>query len=489
MEYKLPEGTNSTQVKKDLIEIEKYLETRKEITHVTRTVGGTAARYNLTRSIALPSLSYGELVIDFESSKALLKNIDEIQDYLTQHYPEAYVKLKRYNLMYKKYPIEVQFAGPDPAVLHQLADSARTIMEQSGKVRLITENWEPKVPFISVDYDQEAARTIGLSRSDLSLSLMTAGGGIPVGNFYDGIYSNNIYAKLIDEHGNNIDDLQNMQVFSLMPSIAGLLNEENLARLRSGKLDKTNLLQSVIATTPLRQVTRSVDVRWEDPIVPRYNGVRQHRVQCTPEIGLETERTRKAIAAKIDQIPLPPGYTRMWMGEKQASDRSMKYLFQNFPMAIIMMVAILIMLFGDAKKPAIIFSTVPLVFVGVVATMLASGMTFTFCAIVGALGLIGMVVKNGIVLMDEIDLQLSEGKTPMEALVLAAQSRLRPVMMKASCEMCGGSGSIEPFMAAIEMIHSYSLVHDDLPGHYHGRPAFRHVHYPHLCSCTLCNVL
>ena len=311
------------------------------------------------------------------------------------------------------------------------------IMEQSGKVRLITENWEPKVPFISVDYDQEAARTIGLSRSDLSLSLMTAGGGIPVGNFYDGIYSNNIYAKLIDEHGNNIDDLQNMQVFSLMPSIAGLLNEENLARLRSGKLDKTKLLQSVIATTPLRQVTRSVDVRWEDPIVPRYNGVRQHRVQCTPEIGLETERTRKAIAAKIDQIPLPPGYTRMWMGEKQASDRSMKYLFQNFPMAIIMMVAILIMLFGDAKKPAIIFSTIPLVFVGVVATMLASGMTFTFCAIVGALGLIGMVVKNGIVLMDEIDLQLSEGKTPMDALVLAAQSRLRPVMMASLTTILG----------------------------------------------------
>jgi len=102
-----------------------------------------------------------------------------------------------------------------------------------------------------------------------------------------------------------------------------------------------------------------------------------------------------------------------------------------------MMVAILIMLFGDAKKPAIIFSTIPLVFVGVVATMLASGMTFTFCAIVGALGLIGMVVKNGIVLMDEIDLQLSEGKTPMDALVLAAQSRLRPVMMASLTTILG----------------------------------------------------
>lgn len=437
LEYKLPEGANSTRVEKDLRKIQAYLREHYPVKHITASIGGTPGRYNLVRTIATPSLAYGELIIDFESPEDLTKHLEEIQNYLTREYPQAYAKIKLYNLMFKKYPIEVQFAGPDPAVLHQLADSARAVMEESGKVRLITDNWEPKVPFISVDYDQEAARAIGLSRSDLSLSLMTAGGGIPVGNFYDGIYPNNIYVKLNDEHGNPIDDLQNMQVFSLMPSLLGLLSDENISRLRTGKVDKTRLLEGLMATTPLRQVTRSVDVRWEDPVIPRYNGVRQHRVQCTPEVGLETERTRRAIAEKIDRIPLPPGYTRKWMGEKQASDRSMKYLFQNFPMAIIMMVAILIMLFGDAKKPAIIFSTIPLVFVGVVATMLASGMTFTFCAIVGALGLIGMVVKNGIVLMDEIDLQLSEGKTPMDALVLAAQSRLRPVMMASLTTILG----------------------------------------------------
>ena len=437
LEYKLPEGANSTRVEKDLRKIQAYLREHYPVKHITASIGGTPGRYNLVRTIATPSLAYGELIIDFESPEDLTNHLEEIQDYLTREYPQAYAKIKLYNLMFKKYPIEVQFAGPDPAVLHQLADSARAVMEESGKVRLITDNWEPKVPFISVDYDQEAARAIGLSRSDLSLSLMTAGGGIPVGNFYDGIYPNNIYVKLNDEHGNPIDDLQNMQVFSLMPSLLGLLSDENISRLRTGKVDKTRLLEGLMATTPLRQVTRSVDVRWEDPVIPRYNGVRQHRVQCTPEVGLETERTRRAIAEKIDRIPLPPGYTRKWMGEKQASDRSMKYLFQNFPMAIIMMVAILIMLFGDAKKPAIIFSTIPLVFVGVVATMLASGMTFTFCAIVGALGLIGMVVKNGIVLMDEIDLQLSEGKTPMDALVLAAQSRLRPVMMASLTTILG----------------------------------------------------
>ena len=166
-------------VEKDLQSIEASLHTRPEVTHVTASIGGTPGRYNLVRTVSTPSLSYGELIIDFTSAEDLDKNIDDIQQYLTAHYPGAYVKVKKYNLMFKKYPIELQFQGPDPAVLHALADSARNIMEHSGKVHLITTDWEPKVPVINVDYDQESARRIGLSRSDLSLSLMTAGRAVP----------------------------------------------------------------------------------------------------------------------------------------------------------------------------------------------------------------------------------------------------------------------------------------------------------------------
>ena len=174
MEYKLPEGNNSTRVARDLREIESYLKTRKEITHVTASVGGTPGRYNLVRSIANPSLSYGELIIDFTSPDDLVENMDEIQEYLTRRYPDAYINLKRYNLMFKKYPIEAQFMGPDPAVLHRLADSARYIMEHTPEVRLITTDWEPQIPVLSIEYDQAAARALGLSRNDVSMSLLSA---------------------------------------------------------------------------------------------------------------------------------------------------------------------------------------------------------------------------------------------------------------------------------------------------------------------------
>ena len=172
----------------------------------------TSGRYNLVRSVANPSLAYGELIVDFVSPEKLVENLDEIQQKLTADYPEAYVKVKRYNLMYKKYPIEAQFLGPDPAVLHQLADSARLLMEQTPEVECITTNWEPDVPVLTVEYDQPSARALGLSRSDVSLSLLTATSGIPIGSFYQGIHRDNIYIKCLDEKGNPIEDLNNAQV-------------------------------------------------------------------------------------------------------------------------------------------------------------------------------------------------------------------------------------------------------------------------------------
>ncbi|MBQ3609561.1 MAG: efflux RND transporter permease subunit [Bacteroidaceae bacterium] len=437
MEYKLPEGTDSKKVAKDLQEIEAYLKTREEITHVTTSIGGTPGRYNLVRSIANPSLSYGELIIDFTSSDALEENMDAIQQYLTTHYPDAYVKLKRYNLMYKKYPIEAQFLGPDPAVLHRLADSARIIMERTPEVCLITTDWNPDVPVLTVEYDQPAARALGLSRNDVSISLLTATGGIPIGTFYEGIHKDNIYLKSVNEQGKPIEDLNNTQIFSQLPSINGLMDKEFLVKLQSGNFDRNEIVETLMGSTPLQQISKRIDVRWEPSVVPRYNGQRSQRVQCSPAPGIETEYARQAIAEQIEAIQLPEGYSLQWQGERKASTQSMKYLFQNFPLAIVLMIAILIMLFKDYRKPIIILCCLPFVIVGVVIVMLLTGKVFNFVAIVGTLGLMGMLIKNGIVLMDEITLQISQGVEPVTALIDSSQSRLRPVMMASLTTILG----------------------------------------------------
>ena len=436
IEYKLPEGTSSDRVNEDLQSITDYLLSRDEITHVTTAVGGTPARYNLVRSVADPSLSYGELIVDYTSSKKLVATMEEIQQYLTDHYPDAYVRLKRYNLMYKKYPIEVQFNGPDPAVLKDLTQQALDIMDASPAVFLTTSSWEPQTPVLMVDYNQPIARNVGLSRQDVGLSLLSATDGIPASAFYDNNHKQTIYLKSVNSNGKPIESLQNSSVFSMLPSI-GSLNRELLQGVLTGAYTEEDVLDELMRTVPLSQVTDGIKLVWEDPLVIRYNGQRAIRAQGNPIYGIGTEDARQTIAQQIEAIDLPEGYSMQWEGERKASQQSSAYLFKYFPLAIILMIAILIMLFKDYKKPAIIFCCIPLLLIGVIFGMLISGKTFGFVAIVGILGLIGMIIKNGIVLMDEVTLQLREGVEPVEALLSSSSSRFRPVMMASLTTILG----------------------------------------------------
>jgi multidrug efflux pump subunit AcrB len=436
IEYKLPEGVNSTRVKADLSAIEDYLLSREEVTHVTVSTGGTPARYNLVRSMADPSLSYGELIVDFVSPGALESSMPEIQARLTQDYPDAYVRLKRYNLMFKKYPIELQFNGPDPAVLRDLTAQAQEIMRRSPDIFLVNSDWEPKTPVLMVDYNQPIARSIGLSRRDVGISLLAAAGGIPTGVFYEGDYSRTIYLKCVDRNGNPVESLDRTTVFGMSPSLGGI-DRQTIQGLMTGAVSEEDILEAALRTVPLSQASNGVKIVWEDPVVVRYNGQRAMRAQGNPVSGTGTEAARQSIVGEIENIPLPDGYSLQWEGEYKASTQSMKYLFQNLPLAIILMIAILIMLFKDYRKPLIIFCSIPLVMVGVIIAILISGKPFGFVAIVATLGLIGMMIKNGIVLMDEITLQIARGVEPVKALLDSSSARFRPVMMASLTTVLG----------------------------------------------------
>lgn len=436
MEYKLPEGTNSTQVSKDLAEIEQLLLKRSDVSHVTTAIGSTPCRYNLVRSIADPSLSYGELIVDFTSPEELVSVIDSLQTQIGNLYPHAYVRLKRYNLMYEKYPIVAQFSGPDPAVLRDLTQQAMDIMNASDKVALVCNNVDPQTPLLLVDYNQPISRAIGLSRSDVGLSLLTTTGGIPTGNFYEGYHSKNIYVKCVDADGKPVENIENTPVFSMMPALSNI-DPQTIKGLLTGSTSTEDVISEALRTVPLSQACNGIKLKWEDPVVVRYNGERSMNAQANPAPGLGAESARQSVKEQIEAIELPEGYSMHWEGEYSASTKSTKYLFKNFPLAIVLMIAILIMLFKDYKKPAIIFLCIPLIFTGVIFGMLISGKSFGFVAIVGVLGLIGMMIKNGIVLMDEISSQLDQGVEPVKALLDSSSSRFRPVMMASLTTILG----------------------------------------------------
>ncbi len=439
IEYRLPDGLHTKRVEKDLQEIEQYLKQREDIKHITRSVGATPARYNLVRSIATPSLAYGELIVDFSSADKLAASVDEIQAYLSTHYPDAQVRVKRYNLMYKEYPIELEFSGPDPAILHRLSDSALMIMRRNPNVAMARVNWFPKVPVLNIQYDQAKARTLGLKRQDIALSVLSASEGIPMGTFHKGGDKRTIKFRTVDKNGEAIESLDQTPVFSVLPSLQNLgLSRKKLQAIAMGSENKEDLLSELLSTNLLSQATDGIKLSWEESAIIRENGQRAIRTQCSPITGYSNESLRQEIAKEVaKQITLPEGYEIKWEGEYSASVEAKKYLFHYYPLAVVLMLAILIMLFGGYRKPAIILLCLPFLSIGVVLGMLVSGKTFGFVAIVAILGLIGMLIKNGIVLIDEIVHLLNEGVKPIDALISSAMSRFRPVMLASLTTILG----------------------------------------------------
>ncbi|MFI3283220.1 MAG: efflux RND transporter permease subunit, partial [Rikenellaceae bacterium] len=317
IEYKLPEGVDPEFTRKDIDSLAKYLLSREDVTHVTTSVGATPSRYNLVRSIATPSMSYGDLIVEFVDEKVLVDGAAQIQQYINDNFPQAYSRVKRYNLMYNKYPLEVTFTGADPDVLRDLTRQAQEIMAGCDKITLITSDWEPKTPLLEVDYNQAVAREVGLSRQDVALSLLASTDGLPTSQIYDGTDSGTIVVKCVDSDGNRIDELESAPIFSLIPSTKAL-SGETLKGLMSGALSAEDVVASTLATIPLSQSINGIKIKWEDPVIVRYKGERSMRAQANniPQVGAED--ARKEIVDKIEAIKLPDGYFMKWQGEYES---------------------------------------------------------------------------------------------------------------------------------------------------------------------------
>lgn len=437
IEYRMPDGTGRDKVERDLMEMEEYLRGNDNVNHITASIGGTPGRYCLVRAIADPSLSYGELIVSFHDADLMRKSIPELQKELTEMFPQAYVRVKQYNLMYSKYPIEAVFTGPDPAVLKSLAAQAKDIMEKNDATWLVTDNWSAMEPSVIIDYNQIEARMAGISRSDAGLSVLAASEGIPCGTITEGEDRLTVYIRSTGPDGMPVEDISDAPVWSMTPNLGGTDMTETLQAIQAGIITQEDIIGAIVSPVPLSTVSDGIRLEWEDYSICRRNGQRAIKAQCNNTSGYTAAQARDAILDEIEAIELPQGYSLSWLGEYNASRQSTQYLFKFFPVSIVLMLLIMIALFKDLKKPLIIILCLPVVAIGIVFGMLASGKGFGFVAIVGCLGIIGMMIKNGIVLIDEIDRRLGMGVEPYKALVDSTLTRIRPVMMASMTTVLG----------------------------------------------------
>ena len=436
-----PAATDAGVVRDRLLEMSDRLSDNPEIERVAISQGSAPALYCLVRPMTSGGDCYGELIVDCKDYNTVLEQIPDIRRRLREEFPEAYVRIRKYNFsITTSHTVEVEFAGPDPAVLRELSAQAEDIMRRSPYVDTysVQNNWMLKGKALVAKYMQEDAQRSGIERGDVANALLAATNGMTVGTLNDQERMISLNLQVRNADGSRIRNLEEIPVWSMMNM--HLSNEELQGALAGGKA-MSELQDKVFRAMPLGNVVDSLRLDWDEDLVLRLNGRRVIEAECDPNPDRSDATPAKVVASiqdEIEAIPLPDGYTMRWVGEGEVQGEAIGNLMKFVPITIFLILAILLFLFNSWRKVILILLCFPFVFCGITPSLLLSGQPMTFMAIIGMLGLIGMMVKNAIVLVDEINrLQTEEKAAPYTAIVEATVSRVRPVLMASLTTIVG----------------------------------------------------
>lgn len=441
IEYFLPAQSSPDDVKEDLLEISRTLKTKEGIVRVSASMGSAPAHYCLVRPMTSGGDCYGELIVDCEDYDVVVESIPVILDELRSLYPDAYIRARKYNFSIStSHTVEVEFAGPDPAVLRDLSRQAEEIMRRSPYIDpySVENNWKDKGKTLVAEYVQQDALRAGISRSDIGNALLAATDGLPVGVIYEQDRILPVRLLVRNDDGSRISSLGDIPVWSMMNV---RIDENEVMNALTGGTGLNELHDNMVRSTPLSNVAPDMHLDWEENCVMRLNGKRVIEAQCDPNYALFDATPAKAVSSikdEIEAIPLPDGYEMRWVGEGELQHDAILNLLKYVPITIFLILGILLLLFNSWKKVGLILLCLPFVLCGIVPSLYFLRQPFTFMAIIGMMGLMGMMVKNAIVLVDEINrLITEEHQHPYHAVVEATVSRVRPVLMASLTTIVG----------------------------------------------------
>ncbi|MBE4581249.1 efflux RND transporter permease subunit [Vibrio navarrensis] len=408
----MPQGTDIRQTVLQTEKVERFIRQHEQVEFVSTSIGQGMQRFALTYQPEKSYEAYAQLqvrALDRESMFALL-------DELTQALPSQFDKPTfQFKLMeFGPSPaskIEARISGPDPQVLRDIAQQVEDVLHTDPGARNIRHDWRERTKELVPQFNESKARRLGISKEDLSNTLQMAFGGNTMGLLRDGTHILPIVGRLPESERVDFASMQNVKIWS--PS-----------------------LQTYV---PVDQVIDGVTLEWTEPLIQRRD--RKRTLTVLADHDILSDDTPASLFARIQPkvmaLPLPDGYSITWGGEYESSKDAQQALFGSLPMGYLLMFVITILLFNSLKKPLVIWFTVPLSIIGVSFGLLSTNMPFSFTAFLGLLSLSGMILKNGIVLLDQINIELASGKEPYQAIIDSAVSRVRPVSMAALTTILG----------------------------------------------------
>ncbi|WP_421790105.1 efflux RND transporter permease subunit [Hyphobacterium sp.] len=405
-----PEGTDILTTNAAALEVGEFVGVQAETVQHDTFVGSGATRFMLTYTAEQPSTAYAQLIIRTEKIDDIPALSARILDHVRGNFPDIEVRADR--IIFGPpagAQLESRFAGPDIQVLRALADRAVTELYLNGDVIDIRTDWRNQTPVLRPMIIDSRAETTGITRENIADMMIFATEGGRIGTYREGESLIPIIARAPANEREGASDLED--------------------RLAWSPTQRTYV--------PITQIVSGFELQSEEALIQRRDRVRTIAVQANPQPGETAAEGFVRFRPVLENIQLPPGYSMEWGGEFESSSDANAALGSQLPFTFIIMLTISFLLFAKVRQPLIIWAIVPMAVNGVVIGLLVTNIAFSFTALLGMLSLSGMLIKNAIVLVDEIDQRIDRGDEKFAAVRDGAISRLRPVLLAAVTTVLG----------------------------------------------------
>jgi len=407
----MPQGTHITTTEQEIKRLEDELMSQEGIADVTMFIGGGAPRFLLTYSPEEPNDSYAIGLVWMDDPKTINEKIPMFEGFITTNFPNAQSFVRKFALgPGDPQKIHVRLRGPDPDILRILTRELKAVLRSDSNIGDMVDDWRQRVPMIRPIVAEAQARNAGITRAQIASCLQSAISGQIVGQFREEDKLIPIVCRQQESQRSNVQDLRGLQIWS---PVAGQM-------------------------IPLSQVVLGLESKSENTIIRRRDRLPTITIMCDPKVGEASTafaRVRPHVEKRYQELQEEMGlidYTMEWGGEYENSGDAQASLASKLPLVFLAMVFVVICLFN--------------------------GQPFGFMALLGFLSLVGMLIKNAIVLIDEINLQMTLDKNPFDAIVDSGLSRLRPVSMAALTTVLGMVPLVpDAFFAAMAVTVMFGL--------------------------------
>jgi multidrug efflux pump len=407
----LPQGSSINATRKVVDELERTLKTDPDIEHWSFYIGSGAIRFYLPLDQQLANDFFAQAVIVTKGFKVRPAVQQRILAALQR--PEFEDVMSRVSPLELGppvgWPLKFRISGPDAMKVRDLAQTFGALLGSTPSARNINFDWNEPSKVVRVEVDQDRARALGISSQALSQTINAVLSGTPVTQVRDDIYLIDIVARAVPEERAKLETLR-----SLMIETPG------------GR------------AVPLEQVA-TLSYGLEPPLIWRRQRLPTITVQADTTPGVEAATVVKSLSFDIAAFrsKLPSGYDVVAGGTVEESAKAQSSVFAVFPLMLFLMITILMVQLQSFQRLFLVVATGPLAVIGVAAALLLASAPMGFVAILGVISLIGMVIRNSVILIDQIETEIAEGRQPWDAVIVATEHRLRPILLTAAAAILG----------------------------------------------------